>query len=181
MYAGEEKVITKGSEGEIAYKFKVKTVDGEEVERVFVGEEITKEAVNEVIAYGTKATMETSRGKIAYTKVIDGTATAYTNDARWGDSTASGMRTRWGIIAVDPSVIPLGTKVYVKSTDGSADYGFAIAADTGGSIKGTIIDLWMDSESTCYRWGRRSAEIYVLEDQSVDVFDLRNGSTWSAG
>lgn len=179
MYAGDEKVITKGSAGEVAYKFSVTLIDGVETSRVFIGEEIIKEPVDEVIAYGTKATMETSRGTVAYTKVMNVTATAYTNDAKWGDRTASGMRTRWGIIAVDPSVIPLGTKVYVKSTDGSADYGFAIAADTGGSIKGSIIDLWMDNEPLCYRWGRRSAEIYILDDQSVDIFALRNGSVWS--
>lgn len=185
MYAGEEKVITKGSEGEIAYKFSVKTVDGVEVERVFIGEEITKEPVTEVIAYGTKATMETSRGNVAYTNVISVNATAYTvsNDG-WGDllSTTSqtGLRARWGVIAVDPDVIPLGTKVYIKSLDGSADYGFAIAADTGGSIVGDKIDLWMGDSSTCYRWGYRSVEVYILEDQSVDIFELRNGSVWSA-
>lgn len=181
MYAGEERVVTKGVAGEVAYKFKVTLVDGVETERVFVSEEITKAPVNQVIAYGTKATMETSRGKITYTKVMSVTATAYTNDAKWGDATASGMRTRWGIIAVDPRVIPLGTKVYVKSTKpGYADYGFAIAADTGGSIKGSIIDLWMDNDPLCNRWGRSPAEVYILEDQSVDIFDLRNGSVWTA-
>jgi len=181
MYAGEEKVITKGSEGKIAYKFNVTLVDGVETDRVFVGEEIVTAPVNQVIAYGTKATMETSRGTVTYTKVMSVTATAYTNDAKWGDSTASGMRTRWGIIAVDPNVIPLGTKVYVKSTKpGYADYGFAIAADTGGSIKGNIIDLWMDNDPLCNRWGRSPAEVYILEDQSVDIFDLRNGSVWTA-
>lgn len=181
MYAGDEKIITKGVEGKIAYKFNVKLVDGVETERVFICEEIVSAPVNEVIAYGTKATMETSRGKITYTKVMSVTATAYTNDAKWGDATASGMRTRWGIIAVDPRVIPLGTKVYVKSTKpGYADYGFAIAADTGGSIKGSIIDLWMDNDPLCNRWGRSPAEVYILDDQSVDIFELRNGSVWTA-
>ena len=182
MYTGESKVITPGSEGEKVYTFRVTLEDGVEVSREFVGEEVTVEPVNEVVAYGTKAAMTTSRGQVAYSEVLSVNATAYTNDSEWGDllhSTGSlGLRARWGIIAVDPSVIPIGTKVYVKSTDGSADYGFAIAADTGGAIIGNKIDLWMDSESTCNSWGIRSVEVYILDDQSSDVFELRNGSVW---
>jgi len=59
-------------------------------------------------------------------------------------------------IAVDPSVIPLGSKVYV---DG---YGYAIAADTGGAIKGNRIDLYLNSSSECNSWGRRSVNLLVV-------------------
>ncbi len=184
MYAGEEKVLTEGVEGEKVYTFRVRLEDDVEVSREFIGEEVTKQPVTKVIAYGTKSTMETSRGTVAYSKVLDVVATAYTNDAKWGDSIAfssmlGGLRTRWGVIAVDPSVIAPGTKVYVKSIDGLADYGFAIAGDTGGSIKGNRIDLWMDNDPLCNIWGVRSVEVYILDDQTVDVFELRNGATWS--
>lgn len=60
-------------------------------------------------------------------------------------------------IAVDPNVIPLGTKVYVS------DYGLAIAADTGGAIKGNIIDVFLNSYEECYSWGRRQVTVQILE------------------
>lgn len=60
-------------------------------------------------------------------------------------------------IAVDPNVIPLGTKVYVSG------YGVAIAADTGGAIKGNIIDVFLNSYEECYSWGRRQVTVQILE------------------
>ena len=77
-------------------------------------------------------------------------------------------------MAVDPDVIPLGTKLYVKSNvAGIPDYGYCIAWDVGGSIKDMRIDLFMESEYACYQFGSRSVTVYVLEDQSIDVFSLR--------
>jgi 3D (Asp-Asp-Asp) domain-containing protein len=69
--------------------------------------------------------------------------------------TASGRYTEHGIIAVDPRVIPLGSRVHVPG------YGWAIAADTGGAIKGRKIDLWMPTSGHCYRWGVRKVRIKV--------------------
>lgn len=92
-----------------------------------------------------------------YKKVLSMTATAYTG----GTLTAMGLkpvRNPNGIstIAVDPSVIPLGSKVYIPG------YGYAIASDTGGAIKGDIIDLYMNSESACNSWGRRPVTVYIV-------------------
>lgn len=70
--------------------------------------------------------------------------------------TASGRYTRHGIIAVDPRVIPLGSKLYVPG------YGWGIAADTGGAIIGHKIDLWMPTSSQCYQWGVRRVRIKVF-------------------
>jgi 3D (Asp-Asp-Asp) domain-containing protein len=69
--------------------------------------------------------------------------------------TASGLPVGVGVIAVDPSVIPLGTRVYVPG------YGAAVAADTGSAIRGTIIDLWMPSTAAARAWGRRTVTITV--------------------
>ena len=69
--------------------------------------------------------------------------------------TASGRYTRHGIIAVDPRVIPMGSKLFVPG------YGWGIAADTGGMILGRTIDLWMPSASQCYQWGKRNVRITV--------------------
>ena len=84
-------------------------------------------------------------------------ATAYSG----GTITAMGLpavRNPNGIstIAVDPSVIPLGSKVYIPG------YGYAIASDTGGAIKGNIIDLFMNSEQACLNWGRRPVTVYII-------------------
>lgn len=68
--------------------------------------------------------------------------------------TATGMPVGWGVIAVDPNVIPLGTRLYVPG------YGKGVAADVGGGIKGAIIDLWMPW-SSCSKWGRRTVTITV--------------------
>lgn len=80
-------------------------------------------------------------------------ATAYTFT---GYQTATGVNPREGIIAVDPRVIPLGSQVYVEG------YGYAIAADTGGLIKGNIIDVFFPNLQRCINWGRRPAKVYIL-------------------
>ncbi|MBD5634052.1 MAG: DUF348 domain-containing protein [Candidatus Eremiobacteraeota bacterium] len=84
-------------------------------------------------------------------------ATAYTAGC-YGCSgqTASGIRAGFGVIAVDPSLIPLGTKVFIPG------YGRAVAGDTGGSIQGHRIDLGFDSESAALHFGRRTVTLYVL-------------------
>jgi 3D (Asp-Asp-Asp) domain-containing protein len=85
-------------------------------------------------------------------------ATAYSNlgNGPWGNKTATGARCRRGVVAVDPRVIRLGTRLYVEG------YGECIALDTGSAIKGMRIDLFMDRESECNRWGRRRVKVVVL-------------------
>jgi 3D (Asp-Asp-Asp) domain-containing protein len=81
------------------------------------------------------------------------TASAYTYTGR---NTSCGMKPAVGLVAVDPSVIPLGTKLYIEG------YGYATAADTGGAIKGNRIDLFMEDKSQCLSWGKRMVKVYVL-------------------
>jgi len=81
-------------------------------------------------------------------------ATAYT----WtGYRTATGPWPSRGMVAVDPRVIPLGTELYIEG------YGPAVAADTGGAIRGQRIDLYMDTKHECLQWGRRQVEVRVIE------------------
>jgi 3D (Asp-Asp-Asp) domain-containing protein len=83
-------------------------------------------------------------------------ATAYT----WtGNQTATGTWPSRGTIAVDPAIIPLGTRLYVEG------YGEGIAEDTGGAIKGEILDLYMESEDECWSWGRRTVEVRIIEER----------------
>lgn len=70
--------------------------------------------------------------------------------------TASGMKARYGVVAVDPRVIPLGTRLYIEG------YGNAIAGDTGGAIKGNRIDLFFSSHSAAINFGRRTVKVQIL-------------------
>ena len=99
----------------------------------------------------------TSRGATAYKAVYEMEATAYLpGDGDGRGITATGIKATWGVVAVDPKVIPLGSRVYVPG------YGFAIAADTGGAIKGSKIDLCMEDYGQAIQFGRRPVEVYVL-------------------
>lgn len=81
-------------------------------------------------------------------------ATAYAGDT----ITSTGTTPKWGIIAVDPSVIPYGTKVYILEFDK-----VFIAEDTGSAIKGNRIDIFMYTEDHCNQWGVRNIDIYILD------------------
>ena len=94
-------------------------------------------------------------------KVFSMEATAYTDDyesqGKWVGQTATGRKPRVGIVAVDPKVIPLGTRLYVEG------YGPAIAGDTGGAIEGHRIDLFMASRGEALRFGRRQIRVRILD------------------
>lgn len=107
------------------------------------------------IKKGTKNQVFDKQGNLLGTgKKYISNASAYTGDT----TTASGQRPRWGTIAVDPNIIPLGSKVYVPYYDK-----VFIANDTGGIIKGTMIDIFMKSATNMRNFGRRNIEIYVLD------------------
>lgn len=162
----ETKTLQAGEQGQKEITTKIVYEDGKEVERKVVGEKVVKEPVNKVMLQGTLGVLNLSRGSsgnLLYTSAMKVKATAYYNSGSNGNHiTATGARTirnesGYSTIAVDPRVIPLGTKVYV---DG---YGYAIASDTGGAIKGNKIDLFMDSRSEAYDWGVRYVTIYILK------------------
>ncbi len=94
---------------------------------------------------------EVSRGS---DRIMTMEATAYT----WtGNRTASGTWPAVGTVATDPEVIPMGTRLWIEG------YGEAVAEDTGGLVKGNIIDLYFPTESECWEFGRRQVEVRVLE------------------
>lgn len=101
-----------------------------------------------------------------YTSVLEVKATAYHRIEEGGTITASGTTTQYGTIAVDPSVIPLGSRVYVVSNGGdqSWSYGPGLAEDTGGLIKGARIDLFFMTGEEAEQFGVRPAKVYILED-----------------
>ncbi len=100
-------------------------------------------------------------------RVITCTATAYTSapDETWpysGGITATGAKCQVGVVAVDPRVIPLKSKLYIETADGSFVYGYCSAEDTGGAIKGNKVDLAMNTKAECFNFGRRTVKVYIL-------------------
>ena len=130
----------------------------------------------EEIIVERKANTYTEEPPVEYKKVIEAKATAYCLCKKCcGKSethpeygvTASGLKiipgTNMKVIAIDPNVIPLGTKVYVEGLNGAKDYGYAIAADTGSAINSLKVDLYMETHEKAYQWGRKSVKVYVIE------------------
>ncbi|MPM47835.1 hypothetical protein SDC9_94556 [bioreactor metagenome] len=108
-------------------------------------------------------TLTTASGKqLSYSKSLDVTATAYTTERQAWKITATGTTARVGAIAVDPKVIPYGTRMFIVSADGSITYGLAVAEDCGGSIKGNKIDLFFNTYDECISFGRRACTVYIL-------------------
>lgn len=189
LVKGETKVVQVGVNGEKLITQRVVYRDGMEALRETLSEEITKEPVQQIIAKGTKViatpapskevTAPSAKGSsfssdtgstingMKYKKKITMQATAYsTSPSENGGYTVSakGNPLKHGIVAVDPRVVPLGSKVYVESTDGSWVYGVASAEDTGGAIKGNKIDLCYEgSVASVNAFGRRTCNVYILE------------------
>lgn len=130
-----------------------------------IREELAEEPVTEVIAQGSydpySITLPSGE-KLHYSRKLVVEATAYSCGSEVG-ITATGTRARYGAIAVDPRVIPYGTRMYIVSSDGVYTYGYATAEDTGGAIKGNRIDLYFDTVSECFTFGRRNCEVYILD------------------
>ncbi len=114
------------------------------------------------------ANTNTSDKGFSYSKVFTMTATAYDPSPATNagyTKTAYGLTPQYGVVAVDPKVIPLGTKLYIESSDGGASwvYGYCIAGDTGGAIKGNKVDLCFNTKAECKKFGRKTATVYILD------------------
>lgn len=183
LESGTKKVVQKGENGEKEIVTKIVYENGKEFSKKVVSEKVVKEPKSQIIEKGTKKKVVVtttkantsssssskgnsssnsssgsgSSGNLNYKRKLVMEATAYSGDG----ITATGTKPvrnpgGYSTIAVDPRVIPLGTKVYIEG------YGYAIAADTGGAIKNNIIDLFMNSASECRTWGRRNVTVYIL-------------------
>ena len=167
MLSGTTNVIKEGSDGLVDRVYREYYENGELISRDIVEETVKVAAVDAVVEYGTKPRQSISYSRVSvsrgteyrYVDCIDVTATAYCLKGR----TASGMYTQYGVVAVDPRVIPLGTRLYIEAADGTWIYGTAVAADTGGAIKGNKRDLYVETYDEAMRFGRRKAKVYILE------------------
>ena len=153
MQFGETKVVQEGKDG-VSTIISKEIYHGSELIRTkFVEEKVTTPVQNKIVEYGTTGVIN----GMAYTKQINAKVTAYTPyDAGCNSVTATGATAKEGVIAVDPKVIPLGTKVYIPG------YGVAVAADTGGAIKGNRVDVCFTSTNEAFNWGVRNLPVYIL-------------------
>lgn len=149
---GETKVDQEGKDGEKEITYELIYEDGKLVEKNLVSEKVIKNPTDKVIKKGTKEEITVaSRG--SNSRQMSVIATAYAT----GTITSTGTKPKWGTIAVDPKVIPYGTKVYIPKFNMTFT-----AEDCGGAIKGNKIDIFMGSKKEAYSWGRRTIDIYIL-------------------
>lgn len=170
LLEGTTRVTSNGAEGVLTTKYEVYLHNGVEVSRNEISSEVTKKPVNKVISIGTRP--HPGQAPRNYKRVLTCTATAYDlsyescgkhpGDRGYG-ITATGTYAKYGTVAVDPRVIPLGSKLYIETADGSFAYGYATAEDTGGAIKGNKVDLFFPTYDECINFGRRSVKVYILE------------------
>lgn len=173
LYKGDTKVQTKGKVGSQSVLTRQKLVDGKVVSGEVISKTVVTDPVDQVTLVGTKArpsayasisadgTLKDQNGNVVnYRKKITGRCTAYTG----GGNTSTGRPAAVGLVAVDPNVIPYGTRLYIASPDGRVVYGYAIAADTGGAaMAGRIVaDLYYNTNGECSRFGVRTMNVYVL-------------------
>ncbi|MFS0774458.1 ubiquitin-like domain-containing protein [Neobacillus sp. 3P2-tot-E-2] len=159
---GKQVTVTEGKQGIVSKEYEVTLENGKEVSRKIIGEQKLREKLDKVVAVGTKELdIQVSRGAETGTEFYVNTTayTAYCNGCSGRTATGFDLRANPGakVIAVDPRVIPLGTKVYVEG------YGYAVAADTGGAIKGHKIDVFFPTKTEAFRWGVRKVKIKILQ------------------
>lgn len=158
LEAGSEQTQTEGADGTLTKVLKITFFEGTEYDREVVSTETTP-AEDKIVLRGTKIVwrnLDSSNGQLSYWKKLRVWATQYDSHCPGcNDWTATGMRQGKGVIAVDPKVIPLGTKLYIPG------YGMAVAGDTGGAIKGDIIDVGFPDAHTS-GWQSHFVDIYFL-------------------
>ena len=148
LAAGEEQVVDPGRPGAQEVTVEEYVSDGKVIRSEVVGTALVDE--------GAEGSLRVGSADDTVGRVLRMQATAYhPTDGDGRGITATGTRAGHGTVAVDPSVIPLGSYVYVPG------YGDAVAADTGGAIVGDRIDLCMETFSECYDFGVRPVEVFV--------------------
>lgn len=159
---GTREVASAGICGKISRTYLVKYVDGVKTDEALYTEFPVSEPVNEIVNVGVGGTVTANDGTVYsynYRKQME--ATAYTYLPPYTTmTTATGETLRKGIVAVDPTVIPMHTRMFIT---GPIEYGLGVAEDTGGAIKGNIVDLAYMSYDECIKFGRRQMQVYILD------------------
>jgi 3D (Asp-Asp-Asp) domain-containing protein len=164
MRIDTQQLVQSGGEGVIKRRYRTTFADGQAVATALEDEWVDHPPSDKIISYGTQVvvqTLDTPEGSWEYWRNFRALATSY-SAATSGTSqdqphygiTRTGLKAGYGVVAVDPKVIPLGSQVYVPG------YGLAVAGDTGGSILGRHVDLGFDEDvpPLWYRW----VDVYLL-------------------
>ncbi|PIU61047.1 MAG: hypothetical protein COS84_11615 [Armatimonadetes bacterium CG07_land_8_20_14_0_80_40_9] len=157
---GKRKIIRAGKEGILKKKFLIFYKDGRETKREVIAKKIIKEPINKIVAKGEGVKRLVSSKEMKVKKVLSMIATAYAPFHCGGSKdgrTHTGLPVGKGIVAVDPKVIPLGTRLYIPG------YGYALAGDIGSAIKGNRIDLGVDDYQEADAFEKKRIKVYVLE------------------
>jgi 3D (Asp-Asp-Asp) domain-containing protein len=144
-----------GAQGSVHRTYRVMYKDGKPVGKEEISE-LTIPAKPTIFLVG-RAGHSFSRGSFVRHKVLDMRATSYYSMVCGTGRTATGERAKYGVVAVDPRVIPLGTVVFVEG------YGLALACDTGGAIKGNRIDLCFENRHTMATFQNKTVKVHILE------------------
>lgn len=164
IMTGESEVSQKGVDGEKEVTKRCKYIDGKYDSTKVIDEKVIKEPVDKIVLNGTKrgTTTDSSGAPVSYSYMVSGSGTAYT--AAPGALTATGVPVYEGGVAVNPAIIPYGSKLYIEAADGSHVYGYATAVDTGGALMdgSAIVDLFYFSYDDCVSFGRRDVNVYVI-------------------
>ncbi|NLN87810.1 MAG: DUF348 domain-containing protein [Syntrophomonadaceae bacterium] len=153
LEVGISKTVQQGKNGLTRHVFLITCHNGQEISRETIRNEVLAQPQNQVIAVGNSYTVSRGGQRFDFREAKTMVATAYTYT---GNRTATGVYPATGMVAVDPKVISLGTRMYIEG------YGYATATDTGGAIKGNRIDVFMETYSQCMNWGRRTVKVYLL-------------------
>lgn len=159
---GSTEVVQSGEAGLKEVRRRVLLEDGRTVSSEVIEEKVIREPVSQIMAYGTQGVVSRGGQDYRYTQEVTMTATGYTagkeSNPDGNGLTYTGARAVRGVVAVDPRVIPLYTRLYIEG------YGPAIALDTGGAIKGNKIDLCFDTVAEALEWGIRPVKVYILSE-----------------
>ncbi|MGE5454467.1 MAG: 3D domain-containing protein [Methylocystaceae bacterium] len=147
------RTVKKGKNGLASQQIRITCYDGKPVKQEVVSSKIIKDPVNQVVAMGTITSVSRGALRFDFRQAIMTHSTAYTYT---GHNTATGLKPAVGLVAVDPAIIPLGSRLYVEG------YGFARAADRGGAIKGNRLDVFLETKEACRNWGVRKVKVYLL-------------------
>ncbi len=154
---GTTSTYQEGANGTQTAEYQVTYVNGVEVSRVLTTEYISQNPTDNIVYRGVGGTLEVGGKTYTYSYYIDCRSTVYTG----GGTTASGVPASEKVIAVDPSVIPLGTTCYISGS--YAEVGFRTAVDTGGAIKGNTIDIYYESDNPYFAgYGWRNVRVYIF-------------------
>ena len=176
---GQEQIVVAGTDGQKRIVELVSYTNYEEQSRTMVTETVLREPVDQIVMVGTgtEGKLNTKAPAIGdgvivlptgeiltYSSTGKYKATAYTHtDAGCDMITATGTIVHIGTVAVDPKVIPYGTRMYIVSNDGKYIYGLSAAEDCGGGIKGNRLDLYFPTTSECFKFGVRGCTVYFLD------------------